>query len=275
MTKKIVVGAVGAVLLGVFLFGTSFFGYMGTMVDEAKQAAKDSVPFEMKLKEAKKKVAKLDSVIEKHMKLMAETQADIKSLGEQIAQSEKNLDVQLAELGKLRDLEKNADTEYVSVKTTSGDKKYTVSQLNNEITMRIGSYKRGNQGLDTKKKSLDAKEKQYAEFQKQYNELVTVKDQMELRIKELESKKAALETRQAAEATQYDDSDVKEAQEILDELDRGLNVESNVLDLKTSTGQGRIDVDLSGEEENSRDELDEILKKNDVKPASELISIES
>jgi chromosome segregation ATPase len=274
MAKKIVVGVVGAALLGVFLFGTRFFGYVGTVVDKGRQAAQDSVPFELKLAEAKKKVGKLDDVIEKHMHLMAETKQQIDGLGTEIADREKALGVQLEELAHLRNLEKNADTEFVSVKTKTVTKDIPVAELKNEIDIRTGSYMRGNQGLETKRKSREEKQKQYTEFQKQYNELVTVKEQMELRIKELESKQAVLETRKAAEAAQYDDSDVKEAQEILDELDRGLGVESNMLDLKTGTGAGRIDLDLSGEDTNSRDQLDEILKKNDVKPADHLISIE-
>lgn len=275
MTKKIIAGVVGAVLLGVFLFGTRFFGYVGTVVDSAKEAADAAVPFEMKLKEAKKKVASLDGVLKEHMQLMAQTKTEIQTLGKQIADAEKNLDVQLAELGKLRDLEKNADTEFVSVNTTSGTKKYTKKQLENEVTIRIGQYKRGEEGLDLKRQSLEQNQTKYAEFQERYNQLITLKDQMELRIKELESKKAALDTRKAAEATQYDDSDVKEAQEILNELDKSLDTQSNLLDLETSTGTGRIELDLSGEEETSREELDQILKKNDVKPAHELISTET
>lgn len=273
MAKKAIVGIVAAVLVGVFLFGTRFFGLVGTGVDKVRQAAQDSVPFEWKLEEAKKKVAKMDDVIEKHMLLMAETKQDIDKLGTEIADREKSLDTQLADLGHLRNLEKNADKEFVSVKTKSETKKVPIAELKTEIDIRTGSYKRANDALKTKRDMRAEKQKTYTEFQKQYNELVTVKEEMELRIKELESKKAALETRQAAEAAQYDDSDVKEAQDILDELDRGLSVEANMLELKTGTGAGQLDLDLSTEEDNSsREELDEILKQNDVKPAEELIS---
>jgi chromosome segregation ATPase len=197
MAKKCVVGIVGAVLLGVFLFGTRFFGYMGPMVDSAKTAAQASVPFELKLAEAKKKVTKMDDVIKKQMLLMAETKEEIDGLGREIAQREVALGVQLAELGHLRNLEKNADTEFVSVKTKTATKKYSVGELKNEIDIRTGSYVRADQALATKRTSREEKQKLYGEFQKQYNNLVTVKEQMELRIKELESKQATLETRKA------------------------------------------------------------------------------
>ncbi len=275
MAKKIVVGIVGAVLVGVFLFGTRFFGYVGTVVDSTREAAQNSVPFDLKLKEAKKKVAKLDGTIQKQMRLMAETKEEIDRSGVEIAKREESLGVQLAEMSKLRSVQKNADTEYVSVKTTAGPKKYSVSELKNDIDIRLGSYKRGQHALATKQKSREEKQKQYAELQKQYNQLLTVKEEMDLRIKELESKQATLETRKAVESTQYDDSDVKEAQAILDELDRGLNVQSNLLDMKTGTGSGRIEVDLSTDKDStSLEELDQILKEKDVKPADHLISIE-
>lgn len=273
MVKKIVVGVVAATLLGVFLFGTSFFGYLGTGVDKVREAAQNSVPLDVKLDQAKKAMPKLDDVIEKQMRLMAETKQDIDSLGTEIAEREKSLDVQLAELGHLRHLEKNADTEFVSVKTKTATKKYSVAELGNEIDIRTGSFVRGKEALETKRKLREEKQKQYADHQKKYGELITQKEQLELGIEALESKIAALETRKAVEAVQVDDSVIGDVQGIIDEVDREVSVQSNMMDLKTGKGAGRIDVDLSGEEDaSSREELDEILKQNDVKPADELIS---
>jgi chromosome segregation ATPase len=277
ITKKVAIGIAGTVLLGTFLFGTRFFGYVGSGVDSLKQAANDAVPFEMKLKEAKKKVANLDDVMRKQMNLIAVTQTDIEGLDQEIAKREGSLDTQVAEMKHLNNLRQNADTEYVSVKTKTATKKYSKEELKNDLAFRADGYKRAEQALASKRKHREEKQKQLIEFKKQYDELVTLKENMELRIKELESKQAALETRKAAEAAQYDDSDVKEAQEILDELERGTTVESKMLDMKTGSGSGRIDVDLSGEgESESLDEnLEEIFKKRDVKEAEHLISTES
>jgi len=275
MTKKFVVGVVGAVLLGVFLFGTRFFGLIETGVDHVRQAAQDSVSMKTKLELAKNAMPELDGVIEQQMRLMAQTKQTIDSLETEIAQREADLGVQLAELGHLRNLEKNADKEFVSVKTKTATKKYSVAELTNEIDIRTGSYKHGKEALETKRQLREEKQKQYADYQKQYGELVSKKEQLGLAIEELESKIAALETRKAVEAVQVDDSVISEVQGLIDEVDRDVSVESNMLDLKTGKGAGRIDVDLSGEEDaSSRDELDQILKQNDVKPAEDLISIE-
>jgi len=275
MAKKIVVGVIGAVLVGVFLFGTSFFGYLGTGVDKVREAAQNSVPPELKLEQAKKAMPELDNVIEKQMRLMAETKQDITNLGTEIANREEALGVQLAELGYFRNLEKNADTEFVSVKTKNATKKYPIAELKNEIDIRTGSYKRGKEALQNKQKLLEEKQKQYTDHQVKYGELISKKEQLELAIEALESKIAALETRKAVEAVEVDDSVIGDVQSIIDEVDRDVSVESNMLDIKTGKGAGRIDVDLSGEEDaSSREELDEILKQNDVKPAEELISIE-
>jgi phage shock protein A len=273
MAKKIVVGVVAAVLVGVFLFGTRFFGLVGNSVDKLRQAAQDTVSPETKLELAKKAMPELDSVIEKQMRLMAETKQEIESLGTEIANRDQALGVQLAELGHLRNLEKNADKEFVSVKSGNTTKKYSVAELTNEIDIRTGSFKRGKEALETKRKLLEEKQKQYADHQKQYGELISKKEKLELAIESLQSKIATLETRKAVEAVNVDDSVISEVQSLIDEADRDVSVESNMLDLKTGKGAGRIEVDLSGEEDSSsREELDEILKQNDVQPAEELIS---
>jgi chromosome segregation ATPase len=274
MIKKAAIGMVATILVGVFLFGTRFFGFVGTGVDNVRNAAQDAVPFAWQLEEAKKKVAKMDGVIEEHMYLLASLQQDISKLNTDIAEREKSMGTQLAQLGELRNLEKSASGEYVSVKSGEQKKSVPVEKVSRDINVRTASYKRNAKALETRKEMLAQKQTTYTQSKAQLDELVSVKEQMELRIKELEAKKATLATRKAAEATQFDDSDVKAAQEILDELDRGISVEANMLDLKAGASGSILEFDLNDDAANtSREELDEILHNGAGVP-EELISIE-
>lgn len=159
-------------------------------VEQKAERAEAELP--AKLEEARSKLTSLGGVIEKHRKHMAETKVAISQLNDQILQAEKSLDVQLAELDKLRQLEENADTEYVLVKTTTGSVKYSVSQLSNEIDRRTGTFQRGQKGLELKREGLEIGQKKYAELEEQVRQLVSVKEELELRIQELESKAATL-----------------------------------------------------------------------------------
>jgi chromosome segregation ATPase len=275
MAKKIVVGVVATALLGVFLFGTRFFGYVGTGVDNVRKAAQDAVPFEMKLAEAKKKVDKLDDVIETHMKTMADIKTDRDTLDKTIAQPEKQFSDYQQELAYLASLLNQNDSDTVFVKTTKGNEKKTVAEVTTKLKATKAKYDRAQKNLDSDTKSREQKQKLYDEHVKQLNQLDTLKKDLANRIKELETQQAVLKTRQATEAAQYDDSDIKDAQAIIDELEKTLNRENNLLDIKQNNGSFDVELDAPSEEEGDiLEEVNKALEGKNVTPSVE-ISTES
>jgi chromosome segregation ATPase len=275
MAKKIVVGVVAAVLVGVFLFGTRFFGYLGTGVDKVREAAQNSVPFEMKLAEAKKSVAKLDSTIENHMKTMADIKTDRDTLDRTIAKTEKAIVGFEQEMAYLAGVLNENDSDTVFVNTTKGKEEKSVAEVTSKLKATKANYDRAQKNLVSDTKSREQKQKLYDEHVKQLNQLDTLKKDLANRIKELETQQAVLKTRKATEAAQYDESDVKEAQSIIDELEKSLNRENNLLDIKQNNGS--FDVELNAPSEDEGDILEEVnkaLEGKNVKP-SELISTES
>jgi chromosome segregation ATPase len=275
MAKKIVVGVVGAALLGVFLFGTRFFGYVGTVVDKGRQAAQDSVPFELKLEEAKKKVAKLDNVIENHMKQMANLKTDRDNLDETIAKTEAAIGRHEQEMAYLAGILQGNDSEHVFVNTTKGTEKKSVAEVTSKLKATKANYDRAQKALASDKQDRDAKQATYDEHVKQLNQLDTMRKDLSSRIKELETQQAVLKTRKATEAAQYDDSDVKDAQAIIDELENTLDKENNLLDIKKNNGSFDVELDSTEAEEGDiLEEVNKALEGKNVTPAKELISIE-
>jgi chromosome segregation ATPase len=275
MAKKIVVGVVAAVLLGVFLFGTRFFGYVGTGVDNVRKAAQDAVPFEMKLAEAKKSVEKLDGTIENHMKTMADIKTDRDTLDKTIAQTEKAVDGYEQEMAYLAGIlnESNSDTVYVN--TTKGKEQKSVAEVTSKLKSTKANYDRAQKNLEHSKKDREQKQKLYDEQVKQLNQLDTLRKDLANRIKELETQQAVLKTRKATEAAQYDESDVQEAQAIIDELEKSLSRDNNLLDIKQNNGSFDVELNTPSEEEGDiLEEVNKALEGKNVKP-SELISTES
>jgi len=276
MAKKFVVGIAGAVLLGVFLLGTSFFGYLGTGVDSIRQAAQDSVPFELKLAEAKKKVANLDNVIENHMKQMAELKTDRDVLDKDIEKTEVAIEKFEQDMKYLAGILGENDSEHVYVKTTKGNEKKSVTEVKSKLKTIKTNYDRAKKALADDKGSRDQKQAQYDEHVKQLNQLDTLRKDLANRIKDLETQQAVLKTRKATEAAQYDDSDIKDAQAIIDELEKNLAKENNLLDIKKSNGSFELDLESSEEEEGDiLEEVNKALEGKDVKPTEELISTEA
>jgi len=275
MAKKAIVGIVAAVLVGVFLFGTRFFGYLGTGVDKVREAAQNSVPFEMKLAEAKKSVAKLDSTIEEQMRTMADIKTERDSLDKNIAKTETAIVKHEQEMAYLAGLLNENDSDTVYVKTTKGNEKKSVAEVTSKLKATKANYDRAQKSLQSDKNNREQAQKQYDEHVKQLNQLDTLKKDLANRIKELETQQAVLKTRKATEAAQYDESDVKEAQSIIDELEKSLNRDNNLLDIQKNNGSFDVDLDTPSEDEgNILEEVNKALEGKNVKPAEELISTE-
>lgn len=272
MLKKIVIGAAAATLLGVFLFGTSFFGYMGTMVDDVKTAANDAVPFEMKIKEAKRLVNNLGDAVQKQKVHMAQImtqqdryKANVKNDTEKVAQLQEELEY-------LAGVVEGADSESVYVNTTDGKQKRTVAEVKNKMTGTLASFKLAKRSLETNKLNLDRENQKYHQAETLLTELEAKKNALAQRIKELEALKAEVETRQAVEASKFDDSAIQEAEAFLNGIEDDLATQRNLLDIEQD--HGTFEVQPNAPEE-AGDILDEVKKALDENKNNELISTET
>lgn len=276
MTKKLVAGIIGVSVLGMVLFGTRFFGYLGTGIDKAKQAARDQVPFEWNLEEAKKKVASLDDVVKKLKLSIAKLETDVEVTNEEIVERQQKADQQLSEMVALSGMVKNADTEYVSVKTKDDTRNYTVSEVKRDLVRRKGSYDRAMKAIEIKHETVNAQQSRLDQLRQKLEDTLALREKMELQIKELEAKKTSLDARKVAEQVEFDDSEISEAQSIIDELQKDLKVQEKMIDMESGSTSGRIPVDVSGEEEaDILEQIDAAAKDKNVKPADlKMISVE-
>lgn len=247
ITKKVVLGIAGTVLLGTFLFGTRFFGYVGSGVDSIREAADDAVPTAMKIKEAKRLVASSDKAIANLEKQMAITMAERDGLEESI----KNTDERLAKLNEemqyLAGVLRENDSEYVYVNTSNGKQKKSVSEVENKLKLTLANVRNAKKSLAIDKDSRDREEKKYEQYQQQYNSFIAKRDELNQWIKETESNQVALETRKATEAAQFDDSAFEEAEELLKEIKKDQAVQDNLIDIRQS--HGTFEVQPNAEEE--------------------------
>jgi chromosome segregation ATPase len=209
------------------------------------------------------------------MKTMADIKTDRDTLDKTIAKTEKAIVGFEQEMAYLAGVLNENDSDTVFVNTTKGKEEKSVAEVTSKLKATKANYDRAQKNLVSDTKSREQKQKLYDEHVKQLNQLDTLKKDLANRIKELETQQAVLKTRKATEAAQYDESDVKEAQSIIDELEKSLNRENNLLDIKQNNGS--FDVELNAPSEDEGDILEEVnkaLEGKNVKP-SELISTES
>jgi chromosome segregation ATPase len=273
MAKKLVVGAVAAVLGGVFLFGTSFFGYMGTMVDEAKRTAQENVPFELELAELKKLVDGYDKDIDSLNKEIVRLEVEVENMDEQIAQKEETLKKQESEMLALLDRLGDGKTEYVSV----GNKEYTVAEVREDLVRREKKYDSGLAEVTQKKATRKSHQERLQYLNDHKNTLKTEKSQYEADIAELAATKSALEAQETADnVDKFDDTRRNKARELKQRLQDRLSMDQKLMEKRAESADVNIPINVETDEElNVQDRLRNKLKNSDAKKADhELISIE-
>jgi chromosome segregation ATPase len=272
MAKKAIVGIVAAVLVGVFLFGTRFFGYMGTMVQNARQSAQDAVPFELELAELQKLVDGYEKDIAALNKDIVRLEVEIENMDEQIAQKESSLKDQESQMLTLLDsIEDNK--EFVSF----GGKQYTTAEVREDLVRREKKYDTASNELKQKKSTRESHAKNLQALNDRKEAMKAEKTQYEADIAELAATKSALEAQQTAEhVNEFDDTRREKARELKEKLSNRLRMDQKLMDKQLESAESTIPVEVETDEEISvQDRLREKLKNSDAKKAGqELISIE-
>jgi len=269
MAKRIVVGVVAAVLVGVFLFGTRFFGYMGTMVQNARNSAQDAVPFEMDLAELEKLVKGYDQDINDLNKQIVRLEVEIESMDEQIAQKEAIVKKQESEMLALL---ANVDKGYVA---KNGDE-YTPEQVQTDLNRREKKYDAAVNELKQKKSTRESHTKHLQTLNDRKEAMKAEKAQYEADIAELAATKSALEAQETVENVQeFDNSRREKARDLKDKLAKRLKMDAKMMEMQEDAVEPGIPVNTDNEvDANVVDRLREKLKNSDAKKADHLISIE-
>jgi septal ring factor EnvC (AmiA/AmiB activator) len=256
----------------VFLFGTRFFGYVGTVVDKGRQAAQDSVPFELELAELQKLVDGYDKDIAKLNKEIVRLEVGIENMDEQIAQKESSLKTQESQMLTMLDTLGDGNTEFVSF----NGKDYTPAEVRADLVRREKKYDTASNELTQKKSTRESHAKRLQSLNDQKNQMKAEKTQYEADIAELAATKSALEAQETAEnVDEFDNTRREKARELKDKLSNRLRMDQKLMDKQLESAEPHIPVEVEGDAEvNIQDRLRNKLKNSDAPKAGYDISIE-
>ena len=91
MIKKIMLAAVGGVLVAAVLFGRNAVGYLRTSVAWVRESAQSAVPVEFQIDHARNMIKDLTPEVRQNMHVIAKEEVELKRLAEQIAATEARL----------------------------------------------------------------------------------------------------------------------------------------------------------------------------------------
>lgn len=225
MLKKIVVGSTLAVVLGGWVFGRDLWSYVRTGAHSVRQAVKAEVPIEFEIERARSLVDHLVPDIRKCMHVIAEQQVEVEHLEQQIARRD-------TELTKQKDAMLALRTDLGSGRSVFvyANHSYSSDDVRRDLSARFDRFKAAEEILAADQKILVARQQNLKANQDKLDGMMHAKKELEVKLEQLQARMETIRAAETVSTLAIDDSNLSHARQLIDELNRHLDVKQKVLD---------------------------------------------
>jgi chromosome segregation ATPase len=229
MIRKTLFVAAGLVLVGLFLFGRHARSYVGTAAGWARDSVKESVPLDFEIDRARGLVKSLQPEIQKNMHVIAKEEAEVERLEKQVDQAETKLEKDKTELMRLKnDVASGKDVFHYGART------YTVSQVKTDMSNRFERVKTADATIDSLRDILTARRQGLEAGRQKLEAMLAAKRQLEAKIENLEARMKMVEVAQASSAYSFDDSQLGQVKELVEDLQTRIQVAEKMVSVEGS-----------------------------------------
>jgi peptidoglycan hydrolase CwlO-like protein len=225
MLKKIIVGSAVAALLGGFVFGRDVVSYIRTGAHTVRKAVKAEVPLEFEIERARNLVEHLVPDIRKCMHVIAEQQVEVEHLQQQIARRESDLGQQKGAMLTLRNDLDSGKAVFVYASHT-----YSTKDVKRDLATRFDRYKAAEEILQADQKILVARKQNLTANQDKLQGLMQAKKDLEVKLEQLQARMETIRAAETVSQLAIDDSQLSRARQLIDDLNKQLDVKQKVLD---------------------------------------------
>jgi chromosome segregation ATPase len=228
MAKK---GLIGLALAagGLYLaFGTHAPSYVRTAFHKVRNHAKDSVPIQFAIDQAKDEIAALEPAILENRETLARAEVDVESLQKEIAAVEKNLSGEKTQMVSLRDKLAKGDLKLAS----NSSLRRTEDEVKADLAGRMDHYRNVNRLLEEKQITLKAREQAVQGARKQLTEMANQKRALGAKVEQIQAELQAMDATQAKNEFTFDDSALSRAKATVADLEKRLAVKARVAEME-------------------------------------------
>ena len=240
--KPVAVVAVSVVVLGFLLFGRGFSSYLRTGSREIQRAAQESVSVEFELQRARDMVDEILPQLQANVRLIAEDEVEIAALEKDIDKGRESLLLQQEKLAGLRD---KMSVQQVSYEV--GRRTMTRDMLKQELASQFDRYREAELILGGKEKLLETRRQSLANALKMHDRAKHQKLQLEQKIEALVAKHRLVQTSAMGSKAEIDQSQLSEADKLVAQIQRRLDISQRVLAHESDLQE--IEIDNEGVEE--------------------------
>jgi chromosome segregation ATPase len=226
MCKKFLIAGV-AVALGLLVVKKTEVGsHLRAWWRDARTTVENSIPIPNEIERLRGEIARLDDVYRTQFHPVAVESVSVENLKKEIAEIEKKLDKQKADIQTMKtDLESN--TAFI----VYGDVKYSRKRVESDLAHRFEAYKTCEAGLKAKKDLLEAKEEKLAQAMNKLEGMKNAKVEMEAELARLEADYAGVVALKEKNNFQIDDSALSRIKTSMARLQERVKVEKKECDL--------------------------------------------
>lgn len=222
--KSVAVVTLGAIAVGLFVFGTDVFSYMTTSARSVRTSVKDAVPVEFELQRARDMIEQILPELQANIRLIAQEEVEIASLEKEIGRTSDDLVEQQRRIAQLRN---QLDTSLVSFEI--GPAHYTREQLTEKLAHRYNRFKESKVTLSGKQKVLEARRRSLAAAETMLDRAREQKAELEQKIEGLVAQHRLIQSSAVAVDLQVDGRRITKADRLISDIQKRLDVAQRVI----------------------------------------------
>lgn len=252
--KSLIVGGVLVLLLGLF-FGRDAISYTKTSLGWLRQSVRDSVSVEFELERARQMIKDLDPEIRRNMHLIAKEDVEVKGLRDQLAEGERQISKNKADIERLSTDLKRGDSTFVYC-----GKNYTSKQVETDLTNRFEQFKVKEATVGKLRQILAARENGLAAGREKLKAMQAAKGQLEVDVANLEARLEMVKVAQSTSNFNFDDSRLSRTKELVKDIGTRIDVAEKLVNAEI-TYPGQIDLEEPATT-NITDQITEYFKQS-------------
>jgi chromosome segregation ATPase len=231
MCRKLVIFLV-AILAGVILLKKTQVGSLLTVWwNETKAEMEKKVDPETRIKQLKVEISKIDAEIQKYANKQTEQEVDCERFRKQVEAQREKVAKERSTLAAMVDaLDSNSN--FVTVK----GEKLTQEEVQNKLDVQRKAYERDRDSLKNREAMLKTREETIRVSDQRIEAIRTRRDQLKQLVADLELSLEQLKLKQLENAIVVDNSQVSKCEELYNDIQRRLAVESKLPEVYSRYG---------------------------------------
>jgi len=235
MLKKLVLGALLVGGASMALVGTSTYSYVRTGFSSIRDGIKEQIPIELEIRRARDMITNLKPEITGNLQLIAREEVEVARLEKEVTRKQEQLEKAKRDMLRLKKdvgacLESDLSESHTQEKLVYAGRKYSVSQVREDLNMRFKQYQTQEATADKLSKILIAREKNLDASRRKLDEMLAAKRQLEIEVENLQARLTMVQVAETAGSFTINDSSLSQTRQLLDDIATRIDVAEKVSD---------------------------------------------